>query len=244
MEKKTTRQNKKKKTARKDLKKRSQKKEHRLPLWKPKQKPQNTQFDLPFFRPVNLFEGFFRSLRVYLVVGPSCTFQYCRQNEYRHWSVLGNVHERTAPYGSWDQGKQDLDFVVGRDGSSFVLPTLSFFFFTLVLFVFVVLDCDLAVLVASLFHTMLTAGLASLEMWLTNKKYGTKKYVLAVNCGVIASRVALLWWFLDVVFGLFLFGCFDCHFQEITSKVKELLVYESNVVHLKAPCTVVGDIHG
>lgn len=32
--------------------------------------------------------------------------------------------------------------------------------------------------------------------------------------------------------------------QEITSKVKELLVYESNVVHIKAPCTVVGDIHG
>ena len=32
--------------------------------------------------------------------------------------------------------------------------------------------------------------------------------------------------------------------KEICGRVKELLVYESNVVHLPAPCTVVGDIHG
>jgi len=32
--------------------------------------------------------------------------------------------------------------------------------------------------------------------------------------------------------------------KEICSRVKELLVYESNVVHIKAPCAVVGDIHG
>ncbi len=36
----------------------------------------------------------------------------------------------------------------------------------------------------------------------------------------------------------------EAEIKEITSKVKELLVYESNVVHLRAPCTVVGDIHG
>ncbi len=36
----------------------------------------------------------------------------------------------------------------------------------------------------------------------------------------------------------------EAEIKEITGKVKELLVYESNVVHLKAPCTVVGDIHG
>lgn len=32
--------------------------------------------------------------------------------------------------------------------------------------------------------------------------------------------------------------------KEICARVKELLVYESNVVHVKAPCAVVGDIHG
>jgi len=32
--------------------------------------------------------------------------------------------------------------------------------------------------------------------------------------------------------------------KEICNRVKELLVSESNVVHLKAPCTVVGDVHG
>ncbi len=32
--------------------------------------------------------------------------------------------------------------------------------------------------------------------------------------------------------------------KEICNRVRELLVYESNVVHIKAPCTVVGDVHG
>lgn len=32
--------------------------------------------------------------------------------------------------------------------------------------------------------------------------------------------------------------------REMCEKVKELLMRESNVVHLQAPVTVVGDIHG
>lgn len=32
--------------------------------------------------------------------------------------------------------------------------------------------------------------------------------------------------------------------REICEKTKELLMRESNVVHIKAPVTVVGDIHG
>jgi len=32
--------------------------------------------------------------------------------------------------------------------------------------------------------------------------------------------------------------------REVCEKVKELLMRESNVVHLSAPVTVVGDIHG
>jgi serine/threonine-protein phosphatase PPG1 len=32
--------------------------------------------------------------------------------------------------------------------------------------------------------------------------------------------------------------------REICSKTKEVLLKESNVVHIKAPVTVVGDIHG
>jgi hypothetical protein len=32
--------------------------------------------------------------------------------------------------------------------------------------------------------------------------------------------------------------------KEVCEKVKELLMRESNVVHLSAPVTVVGDIHG
>lgn len=32
--------------------------------------------------------------------------------------------------------------------------------------------------------------------------------------------------------------------KEMCEKVKELLMRESNVVHLEAPVTVVGDIHG
>jgi serine/threonine-protein phosphatase PPG1 len=32
--------------------------------------------------------------------------------------------------------------------------------------------------------------------------------------------------------------------REICAKTKEVLMNESNVVHVKAPVTVVGDIHG
>jgi serine/threonine-protein phosphatase PPG1 len=32
--------------------------------------------------------------------------------------------------------------------------------------------------------------------------------------------------------------------REVCEKTKELLMRESNVVHLSAPVTVVGDIHG
>lgn len=36
----------------------------------------------------------------------------------------------------------------------------------------------------------------------------------------------------------------ECVIKEICEKTKELLIKESNVVHIKAPVTVVGDIHG
>ena len=36
----------------------------------------------------------------------------------------------------------------------------------------------------------------------------------------------------------------DTLLKEICEKTKELLMQESNVVHIKAPVTVVGDIHG
>ena len=36
----------------------------------------------------------------------------------------------------------------------------------------------------------------------------------------------------------------EAELKEICSRVKELLVYESNVVNLNSPCTVVGDVHG
>lgn len=32
--------------------------------------------------------------------------------------------------------------------------------------------------------------------------------------------------------------------EALCSKIKELLIKESNVIHIKAPVTVVGDIHG
>lgn len=36
----------------------------------------------------------------------------------------------------------------------------------------------------------------------------------------------------------------DTLLKEICEKTKELLMRESNVVHISAPVTVVGDIHG
>ena len=36
----------------------------------------------------------------------------------------------------------------------------------------------------------------------------------------------------------------DTLIKEICEKTKELLMRESNVVHISAPVTVVGDIHG
>lgn len=36
----------------------------------------------------------------------------------------------------------------------------------------------------------------------------------------------------------------ECVIKEICERTKELLMKESNVVHIKAPVTVVGDIHG
>lgn len=36
----------------------------------------------------------------------------------------------------------------------------------------------------------------------------------------------------------------EADLKDICNRVKELLVFESNVVHIKAPCTVVGDVHG
>ena len=36
----------------------------------------------------------------------------------------------------------------------------------------------------------------------------------------------------------------DTLIKEICEKTKELLLRESNVVHISAPVTVVGDIHG
>jgi serine/threonine-protein phosphatase PPG1 len=36
----------------------------------------------------------------------------------------------------------------------------------------------------------------------------------------------------------------EAEIKEICAKVKELLVFESNVVNLHAPVTVVGDVHG
>ena len=36
----------------------------------------------------------------------------------------------------------------------------------------------------------------------------------------------------------------DTLLKEICEKTKELLMQESNVVHISAPVTVVGDIHG
>ncbi|OBZ83785.1 putative serine/threonine-protein phosphatase C22H10.04 [Choanephora cucurbitarum] len=36
----------------------------------------------------------------------------------------------------------------------------------------------------------------------------------------------------------------DCVLKEVCERTKELLLTESNVVHIKAPVTVVGDIHG
>jgi hypothetical protein len=36
----------------------------------------------------------------------------------------------------------------------------------------------------------------------------------------------------------------ECVIKEICERTKELLMSESNVVHIRAPVTVVGDIHG
>lgn len=36
----------------------------------------------------------------------------------------------------------------------------------------------------------------------------------------------------------------ECVVKEICERTKELLMSESNVVHIRAPVTVVGDIHG
>lgn len=36
----------------------------------------------------------------------------------------------------------------------------------------------------------------------------------------------------------------ECVVKELCERTKELLISESNVVHIKAPVTVVGDIHG
>jgi serine/threonine-protein phosphatase PPG1 len=36
----------------------------------------------------------------------------------------------------------------------------------------------------------------------------------------------------------------ECVIKEICERTKGLLMSESNVVHIKAPVTVVGDIHG
>lgn len=36
----------------------------------------------------------------------------------------------------------------------------------------------------------------------------------------------------------------ECVLKEICERTKELLLSESNVVHIRAPVTVVGDIHG
>lgn len=36
----------------------------------------------------------------------------------------------------------------------------------------------------------------------------------------------------------------DTIIKEVCEKTKELLMSESNVVHIRAPVTVVGDIHG
>lgn len=36
----------------------------------------------------------------------------------------------------------------------------------------------------------------------------------------------------------------ECVLKEICERTKELLTRESNVIHVRAPVTVVGDIHG